>query len=595
MILKRPLTKINFRKKKHQLIDNILKHEKRNNLDLKELFAKKPLKQHQLYSKNKAILFNDEEKYNGVISRMNKYNKINDENIKKYQIKKKENKNFLKQYTGYKLYNQKVCKDDVDTLYGNLLPLYRKKYFTFSNQFLYGKKIFQESASLINTRRHLNDYYQKVEQLNTNKSSRDLNFLNKLNLEVEEIIERNKLKSMQKEWVKLERAGMVRKNFFSRKLAQIKRTKEYKQQRYIEAMKALDQFRKNQDEIEKDKNYNQNIMHLIELEEKEREKEMNETNNNINDNQSLNNNDNDNSNSLFILNRYQNTKYNNKINSSYILPRNKSTINVQTSLYKETNNTTNNNIMETKQTMLNNYKMRTMKRNSINSNLYFSKYTLNDTHENKETEYLNIKDSSTNENPINFFKKLKNALNNEKSTQFDTRYKSKNVTSIKFEKNDDSSNISNNDFYNSNNNFMSEYANISTQNRGRNNRKIPIRNIKSTFDISKFSYKLKEDEKKPKNLSMIIPTLTLKETGDIKWNNFKNLSRLNLYIDTRNNHKFKKFCEISNTALPQDLTDKINKSFELDEEIKKGHIDFAKLLLEHKISEFYDKEVIYNY
>ena len=595
MILKRPLTKINLRKKKHQLIDNILKHEKRNNLDLKELFAKKPLKQHQLYSKNKAILFNDEEKYNGVISRMNKYNKINDENIKKYQIKKKENKNFLKQYTGYKLYNQKVCKDDVDTLYGNLLPLYRKKYFTFSNQFLYGKKIFQESASLINTRRHLNDYYQKVEQLNINKSTRDLNFLNKLNLEVEEIIERNKLKSMQKEWVKLERAGMVRKNFFSRKLAQIKRTKEYKQQRYIEAMKALDQFRKNQDEIEKDKNYNKNIIHLIELEEKEREKEMNETNNNINDNQSLNNNDNDNSNSLFILNRYQNTKYNNKINSSYILPRNKSTINAQTSLYKETNNTTNNNIMETKQTMLNNYKMRTMKRNSINSNLYFSKYTLNDTHENKETEYLNIKDSSTNENPINFFKKLKNALNNEKSTQFDTRYKSKNVTSIKFEKNDDSSNISNNDFYNSNNNFMSEYANISTQNRGRNNKKIPIRNIKSTFDISKFSYKLKEDEKKPKNLSMIIPTLTLKETGDIKWNNFKNLNRLNLYIDTRNNHKFKKFCEISNTVLPQDLTDKINKSFELDEEIKKGHIDFAKLLLEHKISEFYDKEVIYNY
>ena len=186
-------------------------------------------------------------------------------------------------------------------------------------------------------------------------------------------------------------------------------------------------------------------------------------------------------------------------------------------------------------------------------------------------------------------------MNNEKSTQFDTRYKSKNVTSIKFEKNDDSSNISNNDFYNSNNNFMSEYANISTQNRGRNNKKIPIRNMKSTFDISKFSYKLKEDEKKPKNSSIIIPNLTLKETGDIKWNNFKNLSRLNLYIDTRNNHKFKKFCEISNTALPQDLTDKINKSFELDEEIKKGHIDFAKLLLEHKISEFYDKEVIYNY
>ena len=81
--------------------------------------------------------------------------------------------------------------------------------------------------------------------------------------------------------------------------------------------------------------------------------------------------------------------------------------------------------------MLNNYQMKTMKRNSVNSNLYFSKYTLNDTQENNNTEFPYIKDTYTNENPINCCNNLKKTTNNEKSTQFDTRYKSKNVSSIK--------------------------------------------------------------------------------------------------------------------------------------------------------------------
>ena len=593
MISKKTITKINLRKKRHQLIDNILNPEKLDNLELKQLLQKKPLKQHQLYSKRGIILFDDEEKYNGFIPTMSKYNKIHYENISKYERKKQENKNFLKQYTGYKIFNHKICKDDVDTLYGNLLPLYKEKYFSFTNQFLFKKKIFQESASLINNRRHLNDYYQKMEQLNDNKSIRDLTFLNKLSLELEANVERRKLKSLQGDYIKLEKLGMAKKNHFFRKLAKIKRTKEYKQKRYIEAMKALDQFTKNKDEIEKDKQYNKNIINLIEIEEKENEKEKQKEIEvtNINNNQSSNNLENDDNNSLFILNRYQNDKYNNKINSSNIFPRNKSSINVQSSLYNEINNTTNNKNIETKQTMLNNYQMKTMKRNSVNSNLYFSKYTLNDTQENNNTEFPYIKDTYTNENPINCCNNLKKTTNNEKSTQFDTRYKSKNVSSIKIEKYDDSSNISNNDFYNSNNYFISDYANISTQKRGRNSNKVPIRKIKSTFDISNFSYKIKENEKNAKNLSVVIPKLNEKEKKDLKVNTFKNLKRLNLYVYTRNNRKFKKFCDMSNSFMPQNITDKINKSFELDEEIKKGHIEYAKLLLEQKISAFYDKKI----
>ena len=48
MISKKTITKINLRKKRHQLIDNILNPEKLDNLELKQLLQKKPLKQHQL-------------------------------------------------------------------------------------------------------------------------------------------------------------------------------------------------------------------------------------------------------------------------------------------------------------------------------------------------------------------------------------------------------------------------------------------------------------------------------------------------------------------------------------------------------------------
>ena len=75
MISKKTITKINLRKKRHQLIDNILNPEKLDNLELKQLLQKKPLKQHQWYSKRGIILFDDEEKYNGFIPTMRKYNK----------------------------------------------------------------------------------------------------------------------------------------------------------------------------------------------------------------------------------------------------------------------------------------------------------------------------------------------------------------------------------------------------------------------------------------------------------------------------------------------------------------------------------------
>ena len=590
MLSKKPLSKLKLKKiSDDKIIDNILKYEKENHFELMKLFHRKPQKLHQLYSKNAVIMQEDEEKYNGFLPLMNKYNKLHDQNISKYNQKKDENKNFLKQYIGYKLYNRKICKDDIPTLFGNLLPLYNEKKFFFSNKFLSGKKIFQDSALLINDQRHLNEYYKKMANIDPKKGKRDLTYLNQINLLLEEKIEKEKIKALEKEYALLEKYGGIKKKYFANKLERYKRTKEYKQKKRMEAMKALEQFTKKQKEIENDKIYVQRIKDLIEIEEKEKSYSKN--------NKSSNNIESENNNSLFILNRYQNNKYNNKINASNTLQKNRSSVNIQSSLYKETTNSTTVNNIETRQTIFNhNNPIRIRKRNSVNSNLDFSRFTLNETHENKDnTEYININDTTNKENPLNLFNQ---SPNNNSSTKFQTKYKSKRyISSTKNEKNEESSNITNNDFNKTNNYLLSDYANISTKKRGRNTLCNPIRNIKKNFDISKFSLKMKEKEteKKIRNLSMMNQTLDERRKSDLKMNLFNNFKKIDLFVYMRNNHEFKNFCDTSLEFVPKKVSDKINKSFELDDKLQKAHIDYVKVLMEQKISKYYDKGVLYNY
>ena len=590
MLSKKPLSKLKLKKiSDDKIIDNILKYEKENHFELMKLFHRKPQKLHQLYSKNAVIMQEDEEKYNGFLPLMNKYNKLHDQNISKYNQKKDENKNFLKQYIGYKLYNRKICKDDIPTLFGNLLPLYNEKKFFFSNKFLSGKKIFQDSALLINDGRHLNEYYKKMANIDPKKGKRDLTYLNQINLLLEEKIEKEKIKALEKEYALLEKYGGIKKKYLANKLERYKRTKEYKQKKRMEAMKALEQFIKKQKEIENDKIYVQRIKDLIEIEEKEKSYSKN--------NKSSNNIESENNNSLFILNRYQNNKYNNKINASNTLQKNRSSVNIQSSLYKETTNSTTVNNIETRQTIFNhNNPIRIRKRNSVNSNLDFSRFTLNETHENKDnTEYININDTTNKENPLNLFNQ---SPNNNSSTKFQTKYKSKRyISSTKNEKNEESSNITNNDFNKTNNYLLSDYANISTKKRGRNTLCNPIRNIKKNFDISKFSLKMKEKEteKKMRNLSMMNQTLDERRKSDLKMNLFNNFKKIDLFVYMRNNHEFKNFCDTSLEFVPKKVSDKINKSFELDDKLQKAHIDYVKVLMEQKISKYYDKGVLYNY
>ena len=225
-------------------------------------------------------------------------------------------------------------------------------------------------------------------------------------------------------------------------------------------MKALDLFRKKQMEIENDKKDVQNIINLIKLEEKEF--------NQSKDNQSYHNNESENNNSLFILNRYANKKYNNKINASNLLQKNKSTTNIHSSLYNFTTNSTINNNNETKMTSFNKRPIRIMKRNSVNTNLDYSEYTLennfNDTGENKDnTEYIHIMDTSNVDNPINAFNQIKKISNNNSSLRFKSKNKDSKNKSSTLDKNEEISSLYFNDNNKTRNDIMSEFTNVSTQ------------------------------------------------------------------------------------------------------------------------------------
>jgi len=339
MLQNQDVQNINLKKKSEsKLIDKIIKYEKTiRNLDLFKLLHRKPQKIHQLYRKNAMIMEEDDEKYNGFFSQMNNYNQIQESNILEYKKKKEENKNFLKQYRAYKLYNLKICKDDKDILFENLLPLYNKKNIFFSDKFFSNKSIFKESGLLITDQKKLRQHYKKDVNLKNSKGIRDISYINHLNMYLDKKIEDIKNKKLEKDDKFMEMVGHVKKSV-TNMMAKYKRTKEYKLKKRLEAMKALELFRLKEMEFEKDKKYIQEIKNLIKLEEKERQTKLN----NSNSNHSYNNNETESNNSLFILNRYPNKRYNNKINASNILQKNKSSTNIQSSLY---NNTTNSSII----------------------------------------------------------------------------------------------------------------------------------------------------------------------------------------------------------------------------------------------------------
>ena len=593
MLQNQDVQNINLKKKSEsKLIDNIIKYQKTiSNLDLFKLLHRKPQKIHQLYRKNAMIMQEDDEKYNGFFSQMNNYNQIQESNILEYKKKKEENKNFLKQYRAYKLYNLKICKDDKDILFENLLPLYNKKNIFFSDKFFSNKSIFKESGLLITDQKKLRQHYKKDVNLKNSKEIRDISYINHLNMYLDKKIEDIKNKKLEKDDKFMEMVGHVKKSV-TNMMAKYKRTKEYKLKKRLEAMKALELFRLKEMEFEKDKKYIQEIKNLIKLEEKERQTKLN----NSNSNHSYNNNETESNNSLFILNRYPNKRYNNKINASNILQKNKSSTNIQSSLYNNTTNSSINNNETKFTTFINKRPIKIIKRNSINTYLDNSEYTLennfNNTNENKDnTEYINIMDSSKVNNPINTFKQIKNMSNNYSTIMVESKNKKlKNRKSL-VDKNEEISSLTHNDDYNTKNGFLSEITNLSTHKKGRNLTKNLTKKTKSTSELIKYDID-NGSESRSKNLSTFNHTLDDKEKKCLNWNLFKNLYQLNHKVHTKNNLDFKNFYEkasIIPTDDYQNITSKINKSFELDDELKKAHINYVKLLMKEKIKNYYDR------
>ena len=72
----------------------------------------------------------------------------------------------------------------------------------------------------------------------------------------------------------------------------------------------------------------------------------------------------------------------------------------------------------------------------------------------------------------------------------------------------------------------------------------------------------------------------------LRWDLYKKYIGLKYKLESNNNHKLGSFCN-SFSILPKIVKDKLDKSFELDEQIKESHKNYVKLLMEQKIKGFH--------
>ena len=574
------------------VLKKIKKDEKLKGSRLIDIFSYGHQKLHQLYSKNENHTYNeDEEVYTGIFPKMKKYNAICNENIDKYFKKKNENKNFLKQYLGFKKINKEMCNDEISFLYGDLLKKYSNKNLEFTKNFLSGEKLFKENGLLVRKKRDIDDYYHKEIKKNgenCKNAMRDIIYING----IFDRLERKRIKhnSFVRNPLIIRQIGERRKSCVAEMLDNYKKSQAYKKLRREEGMAAANIVRMKQKEIEDDEKYIENISKLIKKNEALREEEnlySQKRKKPISLVKSKNNVD-ENNNTIFIINRYTNNNIKNfrsLYNDNKLLNKNKSTSNIYSSLYKE-NDTTNSTFMninnETKSTFLSrNNKNVLNKKNSIKSNEY-SDYNIEN---NLNNDYIKIDDTSKNENHQQFKKfSLKNYANNSTS-RINNKLNIDDITRkksfINNENNEDSSSISNlnrTNFYN-----ISSYTNLSSINNRRNKN-----NIRNT----KVSFRAKIQEKN-KNVSKFDDKEEIVDEKEMRWNIYKQYIGLKYKLENNNNHKLQNFCNTF-SVLPKIVTNKMNKSFELDEQLKETHRDYAKLLMKQKIKEYQkdDEELV---
>jgi len=571
------------------VLNIISKDEKLKNSKLVKIFSHKHQKLHQLYSKNENHIYNkDDEKYISLFPKVKNYNKICQKNIENYLNKKEENKNFFKQYLSFKKSSKDMCNDEINSLYGNLISKYADKNLKFSNKFLSGEKIFKENGLLMFTKKEIDDYYHREirkDRKNIQRAMRDVIYIN-------DIFERLEQKTIDYNSVKknpliVQHIGERRRSCVAEMIEQYKGSKEYKNIRRQRALEALNIIRLKQKEIEDDEKYIRNITNLINEEEKSKEKNntfypFNGNKNNLLSLNKYNNYENENNEALFVINRYTKNnfrsfrglnKYNNASNRSKIPNKNKSSMNIYSSFYKD-NDTTNSTFMnvETKMNLLfkhnkKKYNKRNSNKTSIDSSDYNNQNENTYTKYNNENDYIMIGDTSKNKNDIQKLKKftIKNNINMSNSTG---NLRIKKTKTSSFLNSNDISSIRH--FNKTNYNNISFYTNMNSNNnnkRLKKNDKIKTRKLSLTSSQNKINLDQKE----------------------LKSDLYKKFVGLKFKLESSNNHKLKNFCSTF-TSLPQVLNDKINESFDLDAKIKQTHNNYVKLLMEQKIKEFKKKD-----
>ena len=598
---KRPIPKIKLKRTTNRdILKKIAKDEKIKGSNLFKIFSHNHQKLHQLYSKKDNHTYNDDDEvYTGMFTQMKKYNEICKKNIKNYFIKKDENKNFLKQYLDFKKMNKEMCNDEINNLYGNLLHKYGNKNFYFSDKFLSGEKLFQGNGLLVRKKNEIEDFYiGEIKKNGKNKKSmRDLLYINNIFDRLEQ--KKVQYNSLQKNpFLKISDAGR-RKSCAADIIDKYKRTHAYKKLMKEQAMNIAHIVRMKQKEIEEDEKYIENISKLIEIQENSKEKDN--TFYSIRNNpislikHNTKNTENDNSNTLFIINRYGKknlsnfkTIYNENTN---LLNKNKSAINIYSTLIKEKKDTANstfmNNIKDTKSTFLSrNTKKVAIPRNSIKTAIDYTDYKLDNLNSTSGRDYIMIDDTSNKQN----IKKLKkiSSFKQDKKYSFNSTGKLKihNIKrDIKNDNNENNDNLSTISLFNKTNFYnISSYSNLSNKKAKQNQKKEKIKNIKSTLSVSQG--KINFNEKVIKDFIMNEKNFDKKE---LRWDLYKKFIGLKYKLQYNNNHKLENFCNTF-TSLPKIVNDKLNKTFHLDEQIKKVHHKYIQRIMEHKIRDFNKEE-----
>ena len=245
------------------------------------------------------------------------------------------------------------------------------------------------------------------------------------------------------------------------------------------------------------------------------------------------------------------------------------------------------NINDTKNTLLSR-KIKNIidKKNSIKSTINYSNYSLEDNNITMK-DYIMIKDNSNLKNgerltKVTSLKQNKNITHYSSENINIQNYikKLKKIKGIPSQNNEELSSISHFDKNNLHN--LSSYTNMPYKKAKTN---VKIYNIKNT-KLSSYTFKDKKsrniNNKNERNFSLNEEDLDKKE---LKWELYKKYVGLRYKLESCNKHKFENFCNTF-SFLPKIINDNLNKSYELDEQIKETHQKYIKLLMEKKIKAF---------